>query len=506
MGSRTKNATRNIIWGVIEKASAILMPFITRTVLIKVLGADYLGLNSLFVSVLQVLSISELGIGTAIIFSMYKPIAKNDKKTICALLSMYRTIYRRVGAIILLVGLLITPFIPKIISGEYPDDINICALYLIYLFNTSISYFLYAYKQAIFVAHQRSDIVSKRATFFSFVSNVAQMLVLVFLRNYYAYAIIIPLATIGTNISNAIIAKKAYPELVCKGEISKKEKGEIKKRVKGLMSFKIYNVIFSSVDTIVISSFLGLTQLAIYNNYYYVQTAILGFLNIITNSITAGIGNKMVTDSPEANYKDFKKIVFMNAWITSWCAICLICLYQHFMNIWMGPELLLGFDTMLLMALYFFIPKVSSITYTYREAAGLWWQDRFRPIIAAVVNLAINIALVNTIGINGVIISTLFCSIFINIPWGSHVLFRNYFKRKAAPYLLKLIGYALVMMIVAAITYWACSRVADGGILGLIIKVIICAILPNVLLILAYCKTNEFKESKRMLKKMIGKE
>ena len=495
---RTKNASRNIVWGMIEKLAAVLMPFITRTVLIKALGADYLGLNSLFVSILQVLSVSELGIGAAIVFSMYRPIAEDDNKLLCALINAYRKIYCVIGSIILVVGLAIMPFLPKlVVAGDVPADINIYLLYLVYLFNTVISYYLFAYKQAIFLAHQRNDLISKRTTIVTFFSNLLQILVLLLFHNYYVYALVLPLATVATNLINAVLANRMFPDLQCRGTLSDETKNDIKKRIIGLLSFKVYGVVFASVDTIVISAFLGLTPLAIYNNYYYVQTAIIGFLTIFTLSITAGIGNKMITNSIEDNYVDFKNFTFANGWLTGWCSVCLVCLYQPFMKCWMGEELMFPFFTMLLMVLYFFLPRVSTMTYTYREAAGLWWEDRIRPLVATVVNLGVNIVLVQYIGMNGVILSTILCTLGINIPWGSLVLFKHYFKRPPTEYFLQMLFYTCVTVVASGVTWYACSFIQDGGWLLLFAKVPICCVVPNVVFWLFYRKMGEYKFAKQ---------
>lgn len=489
---RTKNATRNIFWGMIEKIVTILMPFACRTVFIKVLGSEYLGLNSLFTSILQVLSISELGIGTAIIFSMYKPIAEDDEETLCALLNVYKKVYTIIGTIILVAGLIIIPFIPKLIKGSYPSDINIYVLYLIYLVNTVMGYFLFAYKQALFSAHQRNDLLSKRTTIINFLSNVLQIFLLIFVKNYYVYVIVLPFATVATNLANAYLAKKEYPSLRCKGKISYSMKQSIKKRIIGLLSFKIYSVIFTSVDTIVISSFLGLTPLALYNNYYYIQTCLISFLTIFTTSITAGIGNKMNTDSIEENYTDFKKFAFANGWIASWCSVCLLCLYQHFIATWIGNKYLLPFFTVYLMVIYFLLPRLTTMTYTYREAAGLWWEDRFRPLVATVVNLIVNIVLVKIIGIDGVIISTIICTVFINVPWGTYVLFKNYFKRSLKQYFGQLIYYFIVTNIAGFITLLICKVFPPVGWLSLMLKCVLCCIVPNIIFIIFYKRMVEF--------------
>lgn len=502
---RTKNATRNIFWGIIEKFISILMPFVCRTVFIKTLGSEYLGLNSLFTSILQVLSISELGIGTAIVFSMYKPIAEDDNETLCALLNMYKRVYQVIGSIILLVGLIIVPILPRLISGSYPAEVNIYVLYLVYLFNTVIGYYLFAYKQALFSAFQRNDLISKRSMVVNFLSNTIQIVLLLLMHNYYVYLIVLPVATIITNLANAYLANKMYPDIQCHGQVSNELKGSIKKRIIGLLSFKIYNVIFTSVDTIVISAFLGLTPLAIYNNYYYIQTSIVSFLTILTASITAGIGNKMITNSVEDNYQDLKNFTFINGWITSWCAVCLLCLYQHFIRSWIGDEYLFPFVTVYLMVVYFFLPRLGAMTYTYREAAGLWWEDRFRPLVATVVNLGINIILVQIIGINGVIISTLVCAIFINIPWGSYILFKNYFKKTVKEYFLQLGFYFVVTNLAGFVTLYICNLLPMKGWLILIIKGLICCIIPNIIFYLCYRHMKELKYTKGLVIKILKK-
>ena len=208
---RTKNATRNVAWGIIEKIVTLVLGFATRTVLIYALGTEYLGLNSLFTSILSVLSISELGFGTAIAFSMYRPIAEDDNETLCALLNVYRKIYRVVGSIILIVGLAIIPFLPRLISGTYPADVNLYVLYFIYLFNTVISYFMYAYKAVLFSAHQRNDLTSKRSAVIQSVGNILRIVLLLLFKNYYIYALVLPLITLVTNLANAYLATKMFP-------------------------------------------------------------------------------------------------------------------------------------------------------------------------------------------------------------------------------------------------------------------------------------------------------
>ncbi len=502
--SRTENAVRNIVWGFIEKITTLLMPFACRTILIKTLGAEYLGLSSLFTSILSVLSISELGVGTAIVFSMYRPIADHDNATICALLNTYKRVYHIIGSVILFLGMLLLPFVKHLIKGSVPLDVNVYVLYIIYLLNTAISYFLFAYKTALFSAFQRNDLISKRNTIITFISYILQIALLILFKNYYTYALIFPLTTVSTNLFNAYFARKMFPEFKCYGKISIDLKNGIKKRLAGLISYKIYGVVLTSVDTVVISAFLGLKPLAIYNNYYYIQAALNGVLSILTTSITAGIGNKMVTCSIENNYFDFEKVTFMNAWLSGWCSICLLCLYQPFMQIWMGEDMLFPNTIMFVIVVYFLFSKTAVMTFTYREAAGLWWEDRFRPLLAALVNLCLNLLTVKCLGMLGVIGSTVICTVFINIPWGTHVLFKHYFKKSAGVYYLKLIQYIFVTFAAGILTYAICNILTTTGVADLLLKTTICLFVPNLFFLLFYHNHREFVDAKHFVLGIVG--
>lgn len=501
---RTKNATRNIVTGVINRMVVLLLPFITRTLMIKLIGLEYLGLNGLFSSILQVLSLAELGFGSAIVFSMYKPIVEDDTEVICALLNLYRKIYHIVGVLILIIGCLIIPFLKVFIRRSYPQDINIYIVYLIFLFNTVISYFLFAYRTALFSAHQRNDILNNISSGLTIGKYVLQIAFLLLIRNYYLYVIMIPICTIISNLAQGILSIKMYPNYVCRGKVSKEMEGDIRKRIKGLISYKVYGVVFNSVDTIVISTFLGLSVSAVYNNYYYVVNALIGFMTVLTSSMTAGVGNSLIKEDVKKNYEDFNKFTFINAWICGWCTVCLICMYQTFMKLWMGEKLLFPIDTMVLFAVFFFFTRVASMTYVYKEASGLWWEDRWRPIVAAVVNLTVNLFLIQKIGINGVILSTLLCTVFINIPWGSIVLFKTYFFRSPLKYFKDLGLYTVITFAVAVITYEACKIVNGDSIKSLLLKLLICMIVPNILFLICYFHKREFSMSVSFAKRIVS--
>lgn len=436
---------------------------------------------------------------------MYKPIADKDIDTICALLNFYKKIYKIIGCIILLAGLAILPFLDVIVSGNIPNDINLKSLFIIYLLNTVISYLTLAYKQSILIAHQRIDIDNNITTIVNIFMYIFQIIVLLITKNYYCYIIILPICTLIINFIRNKVVKKLYPVYCCKGKISSSLKKDLYKRVYGLMVTRVCQICRNSFDSIVISTFLGLSVLGKYQNYYYIMNTIIGFLNIITTSIVAGIGNNIVTKSIEENYKQFNIFMFAYNWISSWCTVCLFCLYQPFMRIWVGNSNTFSMALVLLMCIYFYSLKIGDIVAVYKEATGIYWEDRKRPIVESIVNLTLNIFLVKKIGVYGVVISTIVSIVFINIPWSAYVLFKTYFKTSMKEYIKKTLINFLILVFTIIITFLTCSLVKENGIIGLIIKSLICTIVSNLILLLIYIKNENFKNCINIVKKMIIK-
>lgn len=491
---RAKNTKRNAFWGIINKVITLFLPYLIRTVMIHTLGAEYLGLSSLFSSILQVLNLTELGLTSAIVYCMYKPVAENDNETICALLNLYRKIYRYIGIIILSIGIVLIPILPRLINGSPPSDISIYVVYLVYMINTVISYLLFAYKAAIPTALQRNDMISNIGTITQGTMYMVQILVLIYLKNYYTYIIFLPISTLINNLITSIWVDKTFPQFKCKGSVSKKIKYEIKTNVKGLMINKVCQTTRNALDSICVSAFLGLAATTMYNNYYFVINALIGLTQVIISSMLAGVGNSIIVETREKNYADMKKFNFLYMWIMGWCTITLVCLYQPFMELSFGSELLFPYYITIAFALYFYALKIGDIRGLFSDAAGLWWENRYRAIAESIGNIVLNVVLVQIWGVLGIIVATMISLLIINFGFGSQIVFKYYFKNHKLGEYFRCHGqYFLITVLVGIITVLIGNRIQGSALFVLSMRSIICLILPNFLYILIYYRTKDYR-------------
>ena len=505
---RSKNAARNVFWGIFSKLLRLLAQFVIRVILVKSLGEAYLGLDSLFVSVISMLSLAELGIGTALVFNMYKAIAEDDDEKICVLMLFYKKCYRIIGFAVLGIGLVLLPFIPKLVGSDLPDGINVYLLYCINLAGVLSTYFLFAYRNCLIDAFQRSDVSSKTELFAGIVQYGSQIILLTALKNYYVYLSVVPCVKILQNVLTAIVVGKKYPQFRPYGELSAEFKKQIFTKVRALVTYKIGNVVSNSVDNIVISAALGLVVLAKYGNYYYVITTLFTLLQIYYNAITAGIGNSVVVNSVEDNYKNFKTLLLMQTFICGFCTACLMSLYQDFITLWMGKDMLFDMSVVVCLAAYFYCWKIQDVVNIYKDALGMWEKDKWRPLISASVNLCLNIASVKFIGLYGIIGSTIFCSLFIDMPWGAKVLFKDYFKKESGGYFLKIALFSVFNAAACALCFFVCGFIPQSdvkiyAVLIFIGKGAICFAVYSVLFIAAFFKTAEFKNVIGKIKNLI---
>ena len=503
---RSVNTKRNIIVGEADRLIGILLPFIVRTLIIHIMGAKYLGLTGLFYSIIQMLNLAELGFGTAIVYSMYKPIADGDSKAINALLKYYAKVYRIVGAVILAAGLLVMLFLPRMVKDEVPGNINIYILYFIYLFSTVINCFLYPNRKALLSAFQRDDEVGRAHIITQVIMYALQIVSIVLAKDFYMYALTVPVTSILFSILSKRRADRLFPDYKEEGQIDPDKNAEIKKQVTGLMIRRAAMMSRNAFDSMFITAFLGLEINAIYGNYYYIMDAVVMILAVIKTSMSGGVGNSIAMESTEKNMRDMNSINFLFMIISGWCAIIMLCLYQPFMILWAGSKLLLPVKYAVVFSLYFYILKMSDIRSLYSESAGIWWQMRYLSVAEAIANIILNWCLIKMLGLMGVILASMISYFIFNFIGGAVMLYRCYFtKEKMAGYFIKHAVYLVVTVVIGAATFWVVSFIGIEGIIGLIVKAIVSVIIPVILYTAAYIWTKDKKAAEPFIRKMLRK-
>ncbi|MBQ3789954.1 MAG: polysaccharide biosynthesis protein [Lachnospiraceae bacterium] len=497
---RTRNAARNMVSDGALKVINILLPFAMRSIVLHYLGVEFLGLGGMFTSLLHVLNLAELGVGSAMVFSMYRPIAEDDTDTICALMNLYRKYYRLIGLFIAVVGIALTPFLRNLIKGDVPDGVNLYILYFMNLAATVLTYWLFAYKNSLLNAHQRVDVSSMISLIINILQFILRVVVLALFQNYYLFLLVQIFCQIAQNIIIALRVDRMYPQYEARGDLPKEKVDDIKRRIRDLFTARFSAVVSESVDTLVITSFMGLVVLAVYQNYFYILSSVRTVLQVVLGACIAGVGNSLVTETADKNYRDLRKISILFCWLLCICSSMLLCLYQPFMRIWMGEENLLGLSYVICFTVYFYSFSINRLVNMFKDAAGIWHKDRFRPLTAALVNLGLNLATVRYLGLYGVLLSTVISIILVQIPWLIINLFQEVFPvtyRKQ--YAISLCGAAAVAFLSCAISFFLCGRIVVNDWAALFIYGAISFAVPNLLCFLVYRKNPLFRESVRQV-------
>lgn len=479
--SRIQNAKRNMVVGFINKIVTIVSPFLVRTVLIHTLSVEYVGISGLFSSILQMLSMADLGFASAIVYSMYKPIAEGDDSAVCALINFYKKIYRVIGGIIFVIGMVLLPFLNGMINGDCPSDVDIHIIYIIYLVNSVVSYLMFSYKRSLLIAYQRRDVADTIQAICKLGLSIVQIVSLILVKNYYAYVVFIPICSIMDNLLCAWRTKKMFPHIDSRGAIQPNVKNDIIEKTKGLLIYRICGMTRNALDNFFLSMFYGLVVVGIYNNYYYIMNSIRLFVDICTQSISAGIGNSVATESIEKNYKNLNVFTFIYEWICGWCTVCLLCLYQPFMQIWVGEDNMFSIGVVISLCIYFYVWIAGDIRSQYTDASGLWWKEKKRAVAETIANIALNYVLVVNFGVIGVVLATAISILFVGLPWSNKIIFDSYFKDQSCKqYMLSQGIYALITTVCCLVTYGICDIVPWTGFEGLIVKGVICIFVPNI--------------------------
>lgn len=497
--SRTKNSARNAVVSIGFYVVYTIMSFALRKVFIEILGNDYLSISGLFTNILTVLSFAELGIGEAIIFNLYKPINQGNVEKIKSLMALYKKAYTIIGVVVFGVGVLLIPFLSYLISGEQPEiKESITLLYVLYLFNTSVSYF-FSFKQAIITANQKNYIVSAYTNSFRIAQMIFQGVFLYLTHNFLIYLLIQIAFTVINNVLISIKADKSFPYLKEKNikPIEKNERKSIFKNVRALVLYKIGSTFLNGTDNIIITKIIALSSVGLASNFNMIVTAVSAVVDQIPKAVVASVGNLNATGDKEKKYQIFKVLLFMCSWIYGFCASGIYFFSNDFVALTFGNEWVLEPIVILSIVLQFYVSSVHSPCYTYRTTLGYFVQGKWSPLIASAINIALSIVLGRYMGLSGVFFATSIARILAYGIVDSHLIYKNCFERKQIYYFLRYGIYFLTVLVISLICGGVISLIPISGILGFALKLAIYCVLFNLLALAVSFKTKEFQYLKK---------
>lgn len=478
--------------------------YICRIIFVRCLAAEYLGINGLFSNILSMLSLVELGIGSAMGYALYQPLAKDDKEKITSLMALYKKSYNIIGIVVALLGIMMIPLLQYIIVKPQQIVENIYIIYLVYLFNTASSYF-FSYRSALLIAAQKNYIVSGVNYAITTIVSIIQIPILLITQNFMIYLIC---QSIGVFINNVIVsmwAKHDYPYIEKKNvkPITKKEKRQMAVNIKALTINKIAAMLVNNTDNIVITYFNGLISTGVISNY----TLLTGTLGSITsqlfNGITASVGNLNAVENNKKKYNFFRILNLANFWIYGWCCIGIFLVSGEIVKICFGQKFVLDMQIPLVLAINFYLVGMNNAVLIYKNAMGLFKYGQYLLILTAMINLVLDVILGKMWGMFGIFLATIIARVLTNTWYEPYAVFKYGLEKNFKEYIKIFFEYVVVLIFTGAVCYVLCGFCKYNNIINLILKVIICSIIPNIVFYMCYGKTQEGKYLIGAIKKII---
>ena len=503
--SRTEYSLLNMITGLGGYAINTILGFICRMVFVKCLSADYLGVNGLFTNLLTVLSLAELGIGNAVVFALYKPLAEHDEKKIASLVKFYGTAYKIIGIVVAVVGIAMIPFLNIIITSQPNITESIYLLYAINLFNTSSTYF-FSYRSSLIIAAQQNYIVVGVNYIITILQSILQMIVLLATHNYLLYLLI---QTAGTFLYNIIISKIAvikFPYIKSKDidQLPNEEKKILFANIRDLMIYKISGLLVNSTDNILITFFKGLSVTGIASNYTLLVNTLTSLLGQIFNGLTASIGNHNALESNDKKYEMFSFLNLLNFWIFGWASLGIVFCSSDIVKLCFGKEYILPIYIPIIMAVNFFSTGMLNAVWTYKHTMGLFHYGRFMQIFTGVFNIVFSVILGKYWGLFGILAATFLARLLTNMWYDPYAIYKYGFEMNPFKYIKKYVYY-LIVLAIAIVGCILGLKLVHGNIIAVVIeKIVACSVITNIVFYIMFCKSKEFKKIKNVFNNVIN--
>lgn len=501
--SRLGNTLRNFKFGAAAQLVVTLLGFVSRTVFIRVLGMEYSGVNGLYTSILDVLSLTELGLADVVIYSLYKPLAEGDTDRLAALMGYYKVIYRYIAFAVGVIGLCLVPFLRVLVKSQI-DRFHLVLYYLMFLANSVCSYLL-VYKASIIQADQKRYLISKYNMLFKLLATLLQIVLLLVLRNFTVYLSIQIGMTVVNNLYVSRKADRLYPCLREKRELPKEEKKAIFRDVRHMFSYKAGGQLLTGTDNLYISSMISTATVGIYDNYTMIQTMVVtAFTNTLNQAVLGSIGNLNATGTQEQKKRIFDVYSLVFSWITTFCALSLLALYNPFIRIWAGEDWLLPMSTVAVICLNYFLPNVLTPVWSYRNTTGLFRETRDILLYAAGINLVLSYFMGLRWGLTGILAATAVSRVLTSFWYEPYLLHKRIFGCSSIPFFLRQ-GACLGIVVLSFAAITLVSSLCGLGVWAdFFLRGVLCLVISNGLLLALNFRTEAFGYLKEKLLKKLG--
>ena len=503
--SRTEYSVINILTGLGGYFLNTVLGFVCRMVFVQCLSADYLGVNGLFTNIITMLSLTELGIGSAIGYALYKPLAQNDEEKIASLMQLYGKAYRIIGIFISVIGFALMPFINVIIREQPNISESIYLLYILNLFNTVSTYF-WGYHTTLLTAAQKNYIVAAISYVISVVQSILQMVFLLLFRSYLGYLLIQTAGSFLYKILVSYFAEKHYPCIKKKNirPLPKDEQRVIFANVRDLMIYKLASLLVNSTDNILIMFFSGLATTGIASNYTLLVNTLNSLLGQVFNGLTASVGNHNASETKEKQFQMFSFLNMMNFWIFGWAALGIFFCSSDLVQLCFGEEYVLSIEIPLIMAVNFYTVGMMNAVWTYKHTLGLFHYGRFMQIFTGILNIAFSVVLGTYWGVFGILAATVLARACTSLWYDPIAVYIHGFGRSPWNYLVKYAKYLLVLLLAAALCQLSFTLVGGSHLVKTLLKIILCSVTTNAVFLVVFFRTPEFEMLKHFVNQVVG--
>lgn len=488
--SRTANSLKNIAFTIANQLLNVLLAFISRKAFIVCLSMDYLGISGLFGDIFSMLCLADLGFGTAMTYSMYKPLAECDYDRLAGLVNFYKKVYRIIASTITIIGLLLIPFLPYLVNTE--TEVEHLNLYYILMLANVVSSYLVVYKTCILSADQKNYLTTKYTGIFNVIRTLCSIVILLLTHSYTLYLILQVLFTYGTNFFNSHIAEKQYPFIKKKVELPKEEIKGIFSNIKSVFLYKISSVLITATDNTLISVIVSTTAIGYYSNYTIVTNKIYNLVNTVFYSLTASIGNLIVKENQERRYQIFEIMQSVSLIFSTFCLTCLLFLQEDFICLWLGESFLLDKLILYAMLTNFYFSIILMPIWVFREATGLYRKTKYVMLITALVNIVVSILLGQILGLAGIIFATSISRLTTYFWYEPFLLFKKYFGKSCIVYFKGIIKSIITTAFVFAVAYIASSFISAENWILFFLKAIVIGGISLMMVILIYHRSEGF--------------